>query len=63
MSLQVVNPATGEIAMQFADTDLVTAKIVCEAVAEDTNQRWDVVQINVVFVCGKGEIRNGGDQK
>jgi hypothetical protein len=53
MSLQVVNPATGEIAVQFPDTDLDLAKLMCESLAEDRGQRWDVVQINVVFVCDK----------
>jgi hypothetical protein len=53
MSLQVVNPATGEIAMQFSDTDLAFAKSVCETLAEKEGQRWDIIQINVVFVCDK----------
>jgi hypothetical protein len=55
MSLQVVNPATGEIAMHFADRDLDLAKLVCESLAEEGTQRWDIVQINVVFVCEPGD--------
>jgi hypothetical protein len=53
MSLQVVNPATGEIAMQFPDADLAFAKSVCETLAAKEGQRWDIIQINVVFVCDR----------
>jgi hypothetical protein len=58
MSFQVVNPATGEIAVMFPEKDghgnsyLETAKEAAKAFNEKDHERWDVLEIKVLFSIG-----------
>lgn len=59
-SIQVVNPATGEIAAVMHENQVHVAKTLADMLARDKGGMWAVIRVSVLHEVGKAKTNGDG---